>query len=129
MKSLQRFLEEKRPQKRQKLQKLPIFNVFMRNLSSFRYISWIRMLKILNLALSRCPVGFFWRDNCCFPYEKSQIDTENDTNLTIFQVSKTSCIFFFQNFRRFLWIGTLKRVNKERICCPLGFSEELIPVV
>ena len=34
----------------------------------------------------------------------------------------------FPNFRRTLWIGTIKRVNNERMCCPVGFSKELIPV-
>ena len=26
------------------------------------------------------------------------------------------------------WIGKVQRVNKEQICCPVGFSEELIAV-
>ena len=35
---------------------------------------------------------------------------------------------FFPNFRQTLWIGTLKRVNKERMCYPVGFPEEFIVV-
>ena len=35
---------------------------------------------------------------------------------------------FFPNFRRTLWIGTLKRVNKEKMCCPVGFFEEFTAV-
>ena len=31
-------------------------------------------------------------------------------------------------FRRSLWIGTLKRVNMEKMCCPVDFSEEFIAV-
>ena len=31
---------------------------------------------------------------------------------------------FFPNFRPTLWIGTLKRVNKERMCCLVCFSEK-----
>ena len=34
----------------------------------------------------------------------------------------------FPNFRRTLWIGTIKFVNNERFCCPAGFSKEPIPV-
>ena len=36
--------------------------------------------------------------------------------------------FCCPNFRRTLWIGTLKRVNKQRMLCPVSFSEEFIAV-
>ena len=79
------------------------------------------MLKMINMALIRCPVGFrfFRRYKCCFLNEKSQIDTENDKNPKLFQFSKD-----FQTF----WIGALKRVNKKRMCCSVGFFEEFIAV-
>ena len=35
---------------------------------------------------------------------------------------------FSQNIRRALWIRTLKKVNLERICCQVGFSEDLIAI-
>ena len=35
---------------------------------------------------------------------------------------------FFPNFSRSLWIGTLKRINKEKMCCPVGFFEVLFTV-
>ena len=36
---------------------------------------------------------------------------------------------FFPNFRRTLRMGTLKRVNKETMCCLVGFPEEFIAVL
>ena len=35
---------------------------------------------------------------------------------------------FVSKFRQTLWIGTLKKVNKERMCSPVGFSDGLISV-
>ena len=32
---------------------------------------------------------------------------------------------FLSNFRQTLLIGMLKRVNKEQICCPVVFFEEI----
>ena len=62
-------------------------------------------------------IAMFWM-------KMSQIDTENDKNPKIFQISK----ILFPNFRQTWSIGTLKRVNKERMCSPVGFSEEFIAV-
>ena len=53
----------------------------------------------------------------------SQIDTENDKNLKSFPIFK-DFIHFFPSFRLTLWIGTLKRINKEGMCCPVGFSKK-----
>ena len=52
------FLERKGPKNDKKTKNFPIVNVFMQFLSNFRKTSWIRMLKTLNMALVRCPVGF-----------------------------------------------------------------------
>ena len=35
---------------------------------------------------------------------------------------------FLPNLLQTSWIGKLKRVNKEQVGCPVGFSEELIAV-
>ena len=35
----------------------------------------------------------------------------------------------FPNFRQTVLIGTLKRVGKERMCCPVGFSGEFSAVL
>ena len=32
------------------------------------------------------------------------------------------------NFRQASWIGKLKSVNLERICCPVGFQEDFSAV-
>ena len=55
----------------------------------------------------------------------SEIDTENDKKPEIFQFPK---ILYnsFPNFWRTWWIGTLKGINKEEKCCPVGFLEEFI---
>ena len=52
---------------------VPIFNVFMRFLSNFRWTSLIKMLKTLNVARTRCPVGFFQELIAVFQMEKIQI--------------------------------------------------------
>ena len=57
----------------------------------------------------------------------SQIDTKKDQNPRNFSIFK-DFMHFFPNFWQTLWIETLKRVNKERMCCPLGFLEELSAV-
>ena len=57
--------------------------------------------------------------------KKSQIDTEIDKNPKSFQIQRFSAIFP-RNFRRTLWIGTLKRVNKERMYCPVGFFGDFL---
>ena len=59
--------------------------------------------------------------------KKSQIDTEIDKNPKSFQIQRFYAIFP-RNFQRTLWIGTLNKVNKERICCPVGFFEDFIAV-
>ena len=53
-----------------------------------------------------------------------QMDTDNDKNLKIFN----GFMYFFINFRQTLWTGTLRRVNKEEMSCPVGFSEDFIAV-
>ena len=55
----------------------------------------------------------------------SEIDTENEKKPEIFQFPK---ILYksFPNFRQTLWIGTMKRINKEEKFCPVGFPEEFI---
>ena len=57
----------------------------------------------------------------------SQIDTEEDKILRNFSIFK-DFMCFSPNFRETLWIGTLKRVNKERMCCLLAFLEEITAV-
>ena len=47
----------------------------------------------------RCPVGSFEEIIAVLYMKKSQIETENDKNPTIFQISKILCSFF-PNFRR-----------------------------
>ena len=44
--------------KDKKLETFPIFNVFMQILSNFWQTSWIWIMKTLNMALVRYPVGF-----------------------------------------------------------------------
>ena len=69
--------------------------------------------------------SLFWRVYCIF-------QNENVSNWhRIWQKFQKVLIFkgsghFFPNFRRTLWIGTLKRVNKERMWCSIGFSDEFI---
>ena len=65
----------------------------MQFLSIFRWTSWIRMLKMLNMALICCPVVFFQKIIAVFYMKKSQKDTENDKSTKIFQFSKILCIF------------------------------------
>ena len=63
------------------------------------------MLKTLNMALVRCPVGFSEEINAILQMKKSQIDTENDKNpqnLPFFEVST----HFLSSFRQTSWIGT-----------------------
>ena len=57
----------------------------------------------------------------------SQTDTEKDKTLQSFSIFK-GFMHFFRNFWQTLWIETLKRVNKERTRCPVGFIEELSAV-
>ena len=59
--------------------------------------------------------------------EMSQIDTKNYENPKSSQLSKIICNFS-PNLLTDLWIGTLKRGNKEKLSCPVGFSEEFIAV-
>ena len=42
-----------------KIQNCPDFYCFFRTFCHNEQTSWIRMLKILNMALIFCPVGFF----------------------------------------------------------------------
>ena len=49
------------------------------------------------------------------------------TNFPNFSISQ-SFYAFFSNFWQTLWIGRLKKVNKEKKCCPVGFSVALISV-
>ena len=82
------------------------------------------------MARIRCPVGsllfFFEKKELFFKWKGSQIDTDID------QKPK---IFFFRSFRANFslivdktcgLVGILKRVNKERVRRPVGFSEEYI---
>ena len=62
-----------------------------------------------------------------FRTKMSQIDTENDKNAKISNFQKLYA-FCFPNFRQTLWIGTLKRVNKQKMLCPVSFSEEFFAV-
>ena len=55
-----------------------------------------------------CPLVFYEGIIAIFGMKMSQIVTENNENLKIF-------VFF----PHALSIGTLKRVNKKRICCPV----------
>ena len=57
----------------------------------------------------------------------SQIDTENDKNPETFHFSKILCIFS-NNSTDFVNWNTVKRVNKVRMCCRVGFSEEFTAV-
>ena len=75
------------------------------------------MSEMLNMALIRCPVGFSEEIITVFQIKKTQ-------NFSIFK----DFIHFFPHFRQTLWIGTLKRVNKEKMCCPTSFSDEFIAV-
>ena len=51
------------------------------------------MLKLLNMALIVCPIGFSEAIVADFCMKRSQVDTENDKNLKIFQLSKISFVF------------------------------------
>ena len=63
----------------------------MQFLSYFRKTSWIRMLKMLNMALIRCPEGFSEETVAVFEMKMSQVDTENDKIPKTFQFSKVLC--------------------------------------
>ena len=60
------------------------------------------MLKTLDMALIRCPVGFSEELVAIFKMKMSQIDTENDKNHKVFQFSKILLIFIniFDSFRQ-----------------------------
>ena len=62
-----------------------------------------------------------------FRMKMSQIDTEKDKILRIFSIFQRFYAFS-PNFRQTLWIGTLEKVKKERMGCPVGFLEELSAV-
>ena len=52
------------------------------------------MLKMLNMALISCPVGFSEEIIAVFQMQKSQIDTENEKKPKDFmQISNILCIF------------------------------------
>ena len=71
------------------------------------------------MALIRCPIGFSEEMIAVFHLNKSQINTEHDKNNRIIHFSKISCIKDWN----------VERVNKERMCCPVGFYEEFIAVL
>ena len=73
------------------------------------------------------PVGFSDALILVFYLKMSQTNTEYDKSSWIFQFAKFYATFF-SNFWQTLWIGTLKKVNKERTCSPVGFSDGLISV-
>ena len=52
------------------------------------------MLKMLNMALPRCPVRFSDKMVAVFQIKMSQIYTESDENPKNFPFSNISCIFF-----------------------------------
>ena len=62
-----------------------------------------------------------------FRMKMSQVDNENDKNPEIFSIFK-DFMHFFPNFCQTSWIETLKRVNKEVMCYPVGFLEEISTV-
>ena len=55
----------------------------------------------------------------------AQIDTEKGKNPKNFPTFK-DFMHFFPIFRQPFWIGTLKRVNKEKMCYPVSFSKSLL---
>ena len=83
------------------------------------------MLETLNVALLRCPVVFSEEFIAFSQMKMSQIDTKNDKNSKKFPIFK-DVMHFIPNFLWTLWIGTLKRVNKGRMSCPVGFPKSLL---
>ena len=109
-------------QKLQKTRNFPIFKIFMHFLLKVRQTSWIGMFWSVNKEWVCCQIVFYEERIAMFWMKMSQIDTENDKNPRIYQVSKILCILS-QIFDRLQTssIETLKRVNKEKSCCPVGF--------
>ena len=71
------------------------------------------------------PVGFSERFIAVFLVKMSQFDKENDKKPKSFLFSNI-LMQFLLNFRQPSWIGMFYRVNKERVGCPVVFSEEFI---
>ena len=59
----------------------------------------------------------------------SRIDTKNDKNLEIFEFPEILCSFFSKISIDFIDWNNMKRLNNEKMCCPVDFLEELITVV
>ena len=76
----------------------------------------------------RCPVVFNEEIVVMFWLKMFQIDTKNDKNHEVFQIPKI-LNSFFPHFQQIFRIRTLKSVNKEKICCPVGFFEEIIAIL
>ena len=96
----------------------------------FLYIFSVKVsTNLVDWNVLRGQRGKNWLFSCLFEQfivfiemKMPLIDTKNDKNPKIFQFSKLLCNFSL-NFWLNLWIRTLKKVNKERICSPVGFSE------
>ena len=100
------------------------FSKILCNFLNFCWTLWIGTLKRVNNKRLCCPVGFAENVFAFFEKKVVQIDTENNKkkqNFLIFQ----RFYAIFRTFRQTLWIASLKRVNKEKMCCPIGYSEEL----
>ena len=67
----------------------------------------------------------FWCVNFSFLSEKvSNYNRQKSPNCPILK----DIMQFVSNFRQILWIRTLNKVNKERMCSPVGFSDALFSV-
>ena len=67
----------------------------------------------------------FWCVNFSFLSENvSNYNRQKSPNYPILK----DFMQFVPNFWQTLWIGTLNKVNKERICSPVGFSDALFSV-
>ena len=74
--------------------------------------------KVLASRLFRCVNFSFWNEN---------VSNYNRQKSPKYPILK-DFMQFVSNFRQTLWIGTLNKVNKERMCSPVCFSDGLISV-
>ena len=102
------------------IRKFSIFQSFYAILVKFSidYVDWRVSMgqqgnNLLSSSLFRRVYSSFWT-------EKSLKLAPKMTKNPKFQLLR-SLYIFLSNFRRTPWIGMLERVNKETVCCPVGF--------
>ena len=112
-----------------KMTKIPKFFNFQRFhafFPNFRQTLWIGTLKRVNKDGICCSVGFSGKFYAVFRWKCLKLTPKMTKNSKFFNFQRFHA--FFPNFRQTLWIGTLKRVNKDGICCSVGFSGKFYAV-